>query len=60
MLITLLRSVKREAVTNLLEVIGLTLLVVAAGMVLGPAAAVASAGLALLGVSFALTRAERR
>lgn len=59
MLAAVLRSFRRETFTSLLDVAGLGLLVAAAAVCLGVAAALAAGGLAVLAVSWSLSRTQR-
>lgn len=56
MLTSVLRSVPRETLTTILDLIGLALLVAAAAVCFGASAALAVAGIAVLAVSWSLSR----
>jgi len=59
MLAAVLRTLRRETLTSLLDIVGLALLVAAAAVCLGAAAALATAGVAVLAVSWSLSRPTR-
>lgn len=58
MLAGVLRALRRDTLTSLLDVVGLGLLVAAAAVCLGVAAALAAGGLAVLAVSWSLSKGQ--
>lgn len=59
MLTSVLRTLNRDTLTTILDVFGLSLIVAAAAVWAGVALALVVAGLAVLAVSWSLSRAPR-